>query len=124
MTQLVLKRLVDIKELKNVHDVRVFLGWCVVYYRFIRSYATLEEPLIALTRSGVPWRWTEVERRALENLKEATFLSIPDSRYPFRIRINIFPSSKGITLLAIESCILYFWGSKNFDGASMEERCS
>jgi hypothetical protein len=87
-----LERLKGIKKLDNVRDVRLFLGLCCVYYRFIPRYSTLAEPLIDLTRKDVAWKWTAREIQALEGLKkaviDATFLSIPRQDLPFRIRMD------------------------------------
>ncbi|MGZ3748746.1 MAG: reverse transcriptase domain-containing protein [Pseudobdellovibrionaceae bacterium] len=97
-----LERLKGIKKLGNVHDVRLFLGLCCVYYRFIKNYAILAEPLIRLTRKDVPWRWTSKEIEALESLKKsvinATFLSIPRADLPFRIRMDSSDSAAGYYL--------------------------
>jgi hypothetical protein len=52
----------------------------------------MAEPLIRLTRKDVEWRWGKEEMDAMEALKNAlinaTFLSIPDPKYPFRMRVD------------------------------------
>ncbi len=87
-----LDRVLGIKKLSCVKDVRIFLGLVIVYYRFIDGYAKMAEPLIRLTRKDVEWRWGEEEIAALESLKkalvDATFLSIPDYTHPFRMRVD------------------------------------
>jgi hypothetical protein len=44
--------------LKNVHDVRSFLGLVNYFWKFIDHFASLAEPLTNLTRSKVKWEWT------------------------------------------------------------------
>jgi hypothetical protein len=87
-----LEKLLGIKELKDVSDVRMFLGLCVVYFRFIKNFAKIAEPLINLTRTGVPFKMGDKEKLAMENLKDEllkdTFLAIPDYNYPFHIKVD------------------------------------
>jgi cleavage and polyadenylation specificity factor subunit 1 len=118
-----LERLKGIKKLENVHDVRLFLGLCCVYYRFIKNYAILAEPLIRLTRKDVPWRWTAKEEEALESLKKsvinATFLSIPRADIPFRIRMDSSEFAAGYYLyqqIDGRERIIAF-GGKTYNGA-------
>lgn len=100
-----LERLKGIIKLENVRDVRLFLGLCCVYYRFIKNYATLAEPLIRLTRKDVPWRWSDEEAQALEKLKKAvigaTFLSISKANLPFRARMDSSEFAAGYYLYQI-----------------------
>jgi hypothetical protein len=100
-----LERIRSITTLRNVHDVRVFLGLCAVYYRFIPRYAHLAEPLIRLTRKNVSWEWSDVQVKALNDLKSAllsaTFLSIPNASLPFRIHVDASDYAAGYYLYQI-----------------------
>ena len=49
--------------------VRQFVGFVGYYRRFVKDFAELAEPLVALTRKGVPFVWTDRQQTALEALK-------------------------------------------------------
>jgi hypothetical protein len=55
----------------SASEVRSLLGLASYSSRFITDYATTVAPLRELTQKNVPWRWTEVEQEAFENLKDA-----------------------------------------------------
>ena len=51
-------------------EVRSFLGLVGFSSRFIPDFATIAEPLRALTRNGVKFEWTKVQENAFQTLKE------------------------------------------------------
>ena len=53
----------------KVKGVRQFVGFVGYYGRFVKDFADLAEPLVALTRKGVPFVWTERPQTAFEALK-------------------------------------------------------
>ncbi len=55
----------------NAKEVQSFLGFVGYSARFIMKMADIVEPLKRLTHTGVPWRWTEVEANAFEQLKKS-----------------------------------------------------
>jgi hypothetical protein len=55
----------------NVTDIRSFLGFCNFYRRFIKGYSRLTRSLNALTKTGVPWVWSDNCELAFNLLKEA-----------------------------------------------------
>ena len=60
-----------IKTPSNTSEIRNFLGMTNYVGRFIPNYATINEPLRALTKQNQPWKWTEKKtRKAFENLKQ------------------------------------------------------
>lgn len=60
----------------TLRAVRGFLGFANFYRQFIRDYAKITAPLIALTRKGTPFRWKKEEQAAFELLK-LRFMSEP-----------------------------------------------
>ncbi|MCO5577142.1 hypothetical protein L7F22_051587 [Adiantum nelumboides] len=48
-------------DLKNVHEVRSFLGLCSYYRRYVRKFAEIASPLHMLTQKGVPFLWGVTE---------------------------------------------------------------
>jgi hypothetical protein len=61
---------------KNLRDVCVFIGFANFYRRFIKDFAAITRPLHDLTKKDAPWRWTWVEKKAFQTLKDA-FISKP-----------------------------------------------
>lgn len=55
---------------KDTTEVKSFLGMTNYCARFIQGYATITEPLRRLTRSEVPFVWTEEQQTAFTTLKE------------------------------------------------------
>ncbi|KAK4684314.1 putative transposase, partial [Tremellales sp. Uapishka_1] len=64
---------------KNVHDIRVFLGFANFYRRFIKNYSSTVTPLTALTVKDQPFAWTQRTQQAFDQIKSsfqtATMLS-------------------------------------------------
>nr|GAT44250.1 predicted protein [Mycena chlorophos] len=57
--------------LKDVSDVRRFLGTVGVLRMFIKDYALLARPIQKLTRADVEFEWGEAQETAMAKLKEA-----------------------------------------------------
>ena len=53
----------------SVMAVRQYVGFVGYYRRLIQDFAGLSEPLVALTRKGVPFVWTDWQQVAFEALK-------------------------------------------------------
>ena len=54
---------------KTVKAVRSFLGLTGYYRRFVKDYANVASPLIALTQKSATFKWGEEEQRAFDELK-------------------------------------------------------
>ena len=65
----------------KVKVVRQFVGFVGYYRRFVKDFAGLVEPLVALTRKGVPFVWTDRQQAAFEALK-AYLISAPILGFP------------------------------------------
>ena len=50
----------------NVKEVRVFLGICGFYQRFIKNYAKVAAPLTELLKNTTAWRMGDAELRSIE----------------------------------------------------------
>lgn len=59
------------KDLTNVHDIQVFLGFTNFYKRFIANYSKLCVPLTALLKKDVPFTWDKPAQDSFNNLKTA-----------------------------------------------------
>ena len=65
----------------KVKGARQFVGFVGYYRRFVKYFADLAEPLVALTRKGAPFVWMDRKQAAFEALKAclvcAAFLGFP-----------------------------------------------
>ena len=58
--------------------MRQFVGFVGYYRRFVKNFAELAEPLVALTRKGAPFVWTNEQQTAFDALKAcAPILGFP-----------------------------------------------
>ena len=56
-------------ELRNVHELRSFLGLVNYYGKFICHMSTVTQPLNQLLCKGVSWKWTKRCQQAFQELK-------------------------------------------------------
>ena len=68
-------------EPNRVKAVRQFVGFVEYYRRFVKNFSELAEPLVALTRKGAPFVWTNEQQTAFDALK-ACLLSAPILGFP------------------------------------------
>ena len=52
-------------------DIKSFLGFANFYRKYVANFAAIAQPLTALTKHEVSWRWTDVEQNAFDT-DEAT----------------------------------------------------
>ena len=60
---------VELKPPTTVKEVRSMLGMCNYYRNSLPNYATVAEPLIALTRQNVRFSWDDDKQAAFDELK-------------------------------------------------------
>ena len=68
-------------EPNRVKAVRQFVGFVGYYRRFVKNFAELADPLVALTRKGVPFVWGSEQQTAFDALK-ACLWSAPILGFP------------------------------------------
>jgi hypothetical protein len=56
---------------RNVHEVRVFLGFANYYRPFIKSYSTTATPLTSLTKKDIGFTWDDKAQAAFDTLKRS-----------------------------------------------------
>ena len=85
-------RMLSWPELKNVKDVRKFLGLANYYKRFIKDFAQITRPMNILTRNDVKWQWEKKQQQAFDELKgiftTRLVLVAPDLDKEFRVKAN------------------------------------
>ena len=85
----------------SVKQVHQFVGFIGYYRRFIQDFAGLSEPLVALTRKGVPFVWTDRQQVAFDTLKtclvNAPILGFPteDGRFILDTDASLFAVGGG-----------------------------
>jgi len=77
----------DWPVLKCVCDVRAFFGLASYYRKSVQNFASIAEPLSALTKNGVRFSWSPEAQQAFERLKrvlaETVTLAYPQPNQTF-----------------------------------------
>ncbi|MCO5614524.1 hypothetical protein L7F22_068807 [Adiantum nelumboides] len=98
-------------DLKNVHEVRSFLGLCSYYRRYVRKFEEIASPLHMLTQKGVPFSWGVSEVTAFQTLKEkmttGPVLILPDLQKSFEVYCDACGRSLGAVLMQEGRVIAY-----------------
>lgn len=63
--------IINFKTPENITDVRRFLGLSGYFRKFVPAYAVISEPLRKLLRKNEPFKWTENQQTAFQELKNA-----------------------------------------------------
>ena len=91
----------------NVSEIRSFLGLANYYRRFIHDFATIAEPLHALTRKNVIFKWTSEQEKAFTTLKflltSTPVLATPNFEQPFIVRTDASDKGIGAVLMQQEN---------------------
>lgn len=87
---------------QSLPEVRRFLGLSSYYRRFIPHFSQMAQPLHALTRKGVEFRWTEACEEAMRTLKQrlvsAPVLAYPSFDKPFVLETDASIAGVGAVL--------------------------
>ncbi|MCO5557526.1 hypothetical protein L7F22_011092 [Adiantum nelumboides] len=98
-------------DLKNVHEVRSFLGLCSYYRRYVRKFAEIASPLHMLTQKGVPFSWGVSEVTAFQTLKDkmttGPVLIMPYLQKSFEVYCDACGRSLGAVLMQEGQVIAY-----------------
>ena len=98
----------------KVKGVRQFVGY---YRRFVKDFAELAEPLVALTRKGVPFVWTDQQQANFEALKAclvcAPILGLPteDGRFVLDTDASLFAVGGVLSQLQKEGEVVIAYAS-------------
>ncbi|MCO5609053.1 hypothetical protein L7F22_063274 [Adiantum nelumboides] len=98
-------------DLKNVHEVRSFLGLCSYYRRYVRKFAEIASPLYMLTQKGVSFSCGATEVTAFQTLKDKMttrpVLILPDLQKSFEIYCDACVRSLGAVFMQEGRVIAY-----------------
>lgn len=87
---------------RNITQLRSFVSLCSFYRRFVKGFAKIIEPLLALTRNGVDFEWSQKQNEAFELIKNKLacppVLAFPDATRPFTITTDASGVAVGAVL--------------------------
>ena len=113
----------------KVKGVRQFVGFVGYYRRFVKDFADLAEPLVALTRKGVPFVWTDRQQTAFEALKAclvcAPILGFPteDGRFVLDTDASLFDVGGVLSQLQKEGEVVIAYASRSLQ-LSQRQYCT
>lgn len=86
----------------TVKQLRGFLGLSGYYIRFIKSYASLSQPLNALLKKNVKFRWSDELQMSFDALKKELLstpvLALPNFNQEFIVETDASHSGIGVVL--------------------------
>jgi hypothetical protein len=71
----------------SVKQIKSFLGLVGFYRRFIKNFAKISSPLVALLSKEAEWKWDSPQLQAFKNLKQALleagglYLPVPGRKF-------------------------------------------
>ena len=81
-----------IKQPTTKKELRSFIGMINFYRDMWQKRSELLSPLSALTSKAVPWKWTDIEQKAFEAIKQMiskeTLLTFPNFQKPFHVHAD------------------------------------
>ena len=78
----------NLKPPSNIREVRMFLGLTGYFRKFVKAYATLADPLYALTKKHAHFQWSSRHQAGFDLLKQQ-LCTAPVLAYPRRHRRSI-----------------------------------
>ncbi|KAL5545257.1 hypothetical protein UlMin_009041 [Ulmus minor] len=91
------------ERLRNVSEIRSFLGLAGYYRRFVENFSCIAMLLTRLTRKEVKFTWDDQCEEAFRELKKrltsAPILTIPNSEEPYTVYIDALGTGPGCVLM-------------------------
>ena len=101
-------------EPKNASEVRSFLGMAQYSARYIKDFATITEPLRALTKQDNDWQWGKKEIKAFNAVKAGLTESATTAYFDVKkaIEIVVDASPVGLAALLVQEKRVVVYGSR------------
>lgn len=101
----------DSVELKNVHEMRVFLGMTNYQRKFVEGYSKVTSTLTDLLKKHKRWSWMDKCQTTLDNLKKwmvtTPILKLPNFKRPFEVHNDASDFSIGGVLMQDGHSVAY-----------------
>ncbi len=98
-----IEAIIEWRNLENVTGLRLFLGFCNYYRRFIMKWLEETEPFMRMIKKNEPWKWDSGKTELFEKIKkkftEEPILKIYQLILPMKIEINMSDFVLGACLL-------------------------
>ena len=105
------KAILEMPRPRNVEEVQHLNGFVNYLSKFLPKLADSMEPIRRLTRKDIQWRWTQVEEKALQEVKklvtEAPVLSYYDPSSELTIQCDASQRGLGAALLQNQKPVAY-----------------
>ena len=102
---------VEWKPLRNVTEVRSFLGLASYYRRFVKGFSMISAPMTRLLQKNVKYEWSEKSQRSFEKLKafltEAPVLTQPTCGKEYVIYSDASLNGLGCVLMQEGKVVAY-----------------
>ena len=106
-----IEAVVNWKPLKNVSEVRSFLGLAGYYRKFVEGFSKIAAPLTKLTRKDVKYDWVDACQQSFEELKgrltSTPVLALPNGRDGFVVYSDASRQGLGCVLMQNDRVIAY-----------------
>ncbi|KAL4318201.1 hypothetical protein GQ457_18G013510 [Hibiscus cannabinus] len=103
--------ILDWCHLRNVGEVRSFLGLDVYYRRFVKGFSAIALPLTNLLRKDQPFEWSEDHHRSFDQLKQALTHALvlvqSESGKDFTVYSDALHSGLGCVLMQGDNVVAY-----------------
>jgi len=93
----------DWRSPTSVSTVRLFMGFCNFYRKFIPDFSNIIQPLLSLTKKNATWQWLPDHESSFLKLKDAFLqrpvLHYPDTNLPFFVMTDASLVATGAVLI-------------------------
>ncbi|KAL4271832.1 hypothetical protein GQ457_13G015530 [Hibiscus cannabinus] len=103
--------ILDLRPLRNVGEVKSFLGLAGYYRRFVKGFSAIALLLTKLLRKDQPFEFSEDRQRSFHQLKQALthapVLVQPEPRKEFTVYSDASHSGLGCVLMQVDNVVAY-----------------
>src|SRR6266568_8653762 len=97
------KAIVNWQDPENITGLRLFLGFCNYYKRFIEKWLNKIKLFIKTMKKDEPWKWDDDKVRLFKEVKQEftkeLILKIYQLRLLIKVKINVLDFILGVCLL-------------------------